>query len=50
MFSIYSGIEQGEILEKIRSRRGNVILAKNLSFQQFQGLKNLLKNLELLKL
>jgi cell division protein FtsI (penicillin-binding protein 3) len=41
MFSIYSGIEQGEILEKIRSRRGNVILAKNLSFQQFQGLKKL---------
>ncbi len=41
MFSIYSGIDQGEILEKIRSRKGNVILGKELSFQQFQGLKKL---------
>ena len=43
MFSLYSGISKKNVLRKIRSKRGSIVLAKNLTFQQYQGIKELSK-------
>lgn len=41
MFSIYSGIPENKILQKISNRKGIVTLSNNLNFQQYEGLKKL---------
>jgi len=43
MFSLYSGMPKDIILDKIRSKNGNVRLANHLTFQQYQGIKELAK-------
>lgn len=50
MFSIYSNIPKEKILKKIRAKSGNVMLSKNLSFQQYQGIKELSQEFTALKI
>jgi cell division protein FtsI (penicillin-binding protein 3) len=45
MFSLYSGIPADDVLRAISSRKGNVQLAKELNFQQYQGLQKLSREL-----
>jgi len=41
MFSLYSNMSKDNILDKIRSKSGSVTLATNLTFQEYQGIKEL---------
>jgi cell division protein FtsI (penicillin-binding protein 3) len=50
MFSLYSGEAEGDILRKISSRNGHVVLAKNLTFQQYQNIKELSREFTSLKI
>jgi cell division protein FtsI (penicillin-binding protein 3) len=50
MFSIYSNLSQEEVLEKIRERKGNVILDRDLNFAQYQDLEKLARELQASKI
>jgi cell division protein FtsI (penicillin-binding protein 3) len=50
MFALYSDMDVGDVLVKIRERKGHVVLAKNLTFQQYQNIKELSREFQNLKI
>lgn len=49
LFSIYSGIDQNSVSQKLRKRRGSVVLSYGISPKRAQYLKNLAYELQRLK-